>query len=152
MNYSLILIDMQKYFAAANNRRVQLGCRQAIYQAIADNAPIILVEYKGYGGTIRSLTDVISRLKYRRKFVVRKYDNDGADEIFDAIEKNKLPCKKLRLGGINTDCCVLETVFGLVNRYKLKNNIEVIANACGSEHSHADGLYELRQSGVKIIK
>jgi nicotinamidase-related amidase len=156
MNYSLILIDMQKFFAAANSRRVQKGCREAIQQAIVDKAPIILVEYQGYlyKRTVKALTNVINKANYKYKFVVTKDDDDGADEVYQLLIDYKLPHRKIKVCGVNTDCCVYSTVLGLIKRHKFKsNNIEIISNACGSicNRKHVKGLRELKFIGVKIV-
>lgn len=78
---------------------------------------------------------------YDRVFITRKGDDNGSHEVRKTIKDNKLPSRRVRVCGVNTDCCVLETVCGL-NRSMKQTKIEIIPKACNSfdRHCHKSGL------------
>jgi nicotinamidase-related amidase len=151
MQYSLIIVDMQKEFHASRFNRVQRNIRTEIRKAIKDEAPILFVEYDCYKPTIPSLTKPVKEVSYKKAFHVRKARNDGSQEIDKALRKNKLPRKYLRIMGINTDCCVLETIEGLDGIFQKNYRIEVVADACDSEFSHEEGLSDLRKISSNVV-
>lgn len=145
--YTLVVVDMQSSFEAANSRRVRENCKREIERAMEARAAIIFVEYVGQGPTIPSLVKLTD--DYERVFITRKNDDDGSREVRKVIQDNNLPAKRLKVCGVNTDCCVLETVSGLCNR--MKAAMEVIADACNSDFQHLTGLNDMaKMSGVTI--
>ena len=145
--YTLIILDMQGYFSAAKKDNVKRNCRHEIIKAMAQNAPILFVEYKSCGRTISSLTKLTREVKYGKVYRVIKSADDGSSEIDSFIKKNRLPRKHIRFTGINTDCCVQDTVTGLDSMCKSDHVIEVVADACASEDidSHKQGIKALRR-------
>ena len=141
---------MQATFGAANSRRVRENCKREILQAMESNASIIFVEYIGQGPTIPSLVKLTD--DYDRVFITRKGDDNGSREVRKTIKDNKLPSRRIKVVGVNTDCCVLETVFGL-NSSMRKTKIEINPKACNSFNSacHKSGLdYMATLSNVDI--
>src|SRR6185436_16930036 len=104
MSYTLVIVDMQATFGAANSRRVRENCKREILQAMESNSPIIFVEYIGQGPTIPSLVRLTD--DYDRVFITRKGDDNGSREVRKTIKDNKLPARRVRVCGVNTDCCV----------------------------------------------
>src|SRR5574339_388350 len=144
--YTLVVVDMQSSFEAANSRRVRENCKREIKRAMDNGAAIIFVEYVGQGPTIPSLVKPTD--DYPRTFITRKDDDDGSREVAKVIRDNNLPGKRIKVCGVNTDCCVLETVSGLVNRLR-SANFEVMADACNSDYNHLTGLNDMaNMSGV----
>jgi len=150
--YTLVIIDMQDNFAAAKYKSVQYGCISEIEQAIKRNAPIVFVEYRYSGKTVESLKQLIAAVKYENVHTVTKTTNNGASAINKLLQRKKLPKNHLRVCGVNTDCCVLETIEGFNSMYRNRNFlIEVVLNACGSEHSHEEGVDELSTLSEKVV-
>lgn len=146
MSYTLLVIDVQSYFKAAQARRLINNCKREIRQAIKDKAAILLVEYIGCGRSNTSIAKMVE--KYDRGFIVLKDDDDGSDEIAETITHFKLPKSRIKVTGVNTDACIQDTVSGLVSKFGRKRlNISIIADACNasSENSH---VYGLRYMGV----
>lgn len=139
MPYTLVIVDMQASFSAANNKRVRDNCKHEIIKATDKGGAIIFVEFIGCGRTIPGLVKLTD--DYNRAFIVRKDDEDGSREVHKVIKDNKLPSRRIKVCGVNTDQCVLATVCGL-NSLMKQTNIEVITKACNSysNHDHESGL------------
>lgn len=151
MSYTLLVIDVQPYFNAANNRRVIRNCRREIRQAIEDKAGILLIEFLGCGRSNTGIAKMISN--YDRAFVIIKGQDDGSSEVVAAIEHFNLPKTKIKVIGVNTNACVQSTVMGLTRlRTNSKLSISVVADACYSvsEDDHIIGLQNLHS--VKKVK
>jgi nicotinamidase-related amidase len=148
MDYSLVIVDMQTGFVAANSRKTLKNCKREIRKAIKDDANIIFVEYNGCGRTIKELTEITDKIAYKKKFVAIKRKNSGAKIILKTMKKNNIPTTKhtnFRVCGVNTDACVLETVEDLARALRQRSyNIEVILSACNSSYSHKDGVSDLK--------
>jgi nicotinamidase-related amidase len=143
---------MQKTFTASTLKSVQRGCISEIKKAIKQNAPIVFVEYKSYGKTVEKLTQLVSKTNYTNVYTITKMSNNGAREIDKLLREKRLPKNHLRVCGVNTDCCVLETVDGLDGMYGKRDLlIEVVSNACGSVFSHEDGVAELSVLSKKVV-
>lgn len=144
MNYTLVIIDMQSIFAAANDKRVIDNCRQQIKKAIKDNAGIIFVEYFGGGKTISSLKQLVTG--YKRTTTTIKRDNNGSTEIHRALKRRRFNSKNIKVCGVNTDYCVLETVEGLSYLNKIPS-IKVISGSCNSftNTGHVHGLKMMKK-------
>jgi nicotinamidase-related amidase len=153
MSYSLILIDLQPIFSAAAKPSVQRACIREIKKAIKDRAPIVFVEFNGYEPTLPLLTEVVKQANYKKAYHVVKYGNDGGYEISQFLTKKHLPKMNMRVGGVNSNFCVKETVQGLKN-YIPGANIHVVADACNCAYgSHKTGLQAMKQlPGVKVIR
>lgn len=152
MSYSLIIVDMQCFFPAANGQRVQKSCVREIKKAMRDRATILFVEFSNYGSTIPLLTDLTKNAKYKKAYTITKYMDDGSYEIAEFLNKRHLPKMNLRVCGVNTEYCVNHTVKGLSLRLR-NTNIHVVADACDSQDSHTYGLKRMQQiPNTKIIR
>lgn len=142
--YTLVVVDMQPMFDAANGKRVREECLKAILKAIEINAPIIFLEFNDYDHTHGELTKPCMGNHY----VMTKYTDDGSPEVYDTVLKYKLP-RNFRVCGVNTDCCVHATVNGLSARFP-NTSIEVIAAACDSDWNHMAGINKMSEIGDNV--
>lgn len=141
MIFTLVVVDMQDAFESTKNKRLIDNCIREINFAKKNDADILFVEYDGCGKTLLSLSSLT--INYDHKKSIIKSHDDGSTEIISAIHKMNFDIRHLKIIGVNTDCCILETVQGL--QYKLPNSkIEVISDACNSDFRHVDGLKQLK--------
>jgi nicotinamidase-related amidase len=143
--YTLCIIDMQDFFVRPNTR-VANNCEREIRQAIADRAGILLVEYETCGTTIHQLTKLKEEFPHARIYHVTKTNDDGSYEILNACYKFGLDSSKIKVCGVNTDCCVYQTIIGLIARAPFIT-IEVVADACNSNwgpDSHYRGIQNIK--------
>jgi nicotinamidase-related amidase len=134
MKYTLVVVDMQSRFNAANGERVRKNCLREIMKAIKNELPIIFLEWEGEEVTLPELTEPCKDNFY----VETKRTDDGSTEVEKIVRRHKLP-KTFRVCGVNTDCCVRATVVGLTARFP-SATIDVIADACDSDWNHTGGL------------
>lgn len=145
--YTLVVVDMQSQFKAANGKRVRENCLREILQAIKDNSPIIFLEWEGYPPT---LDDLILPVKdqYQNYYVKTKVTDDGSAQVESLVYLNRLP-KNFKVCGVNTDCCVAATVRGLTSRFEMAI-IDVIADACDSDWNHLAGLDRMKKMQCNV--
>lgn len=145
--YTLLVIDMQAYFSAARNKRVQEEVSKEIRQAIKDNMPIIFLEYIGCGSSVKQLTKNVAHPNhYDKSYLIGKTTGGGSREVLTLIKAFRLPQKHIKVCGVNTSACVFETTVGL--RQKLKGSkIELLVNACNdsSKSGHEYALQSFRE-------
>lgn len=150
MPYTLVVIDMQDYFTGSKTAKVRKGCARAIRQAMNDKAAILYVEYQGYGSTISMLTNLSKN--YKRVSTVKKASNGGEQEVRRLLLRKKFPKTHLKICGVNTDYCVLETVQGITGVLP-KTKLHVIESACNSNGNHKDGIRRLKAiEQVRVTK
>jgi nicotinamidase-related amidase len=125
----LVVVDMQEYFDAANNEKTLKEVKKQIQLAKKRNGPIIFLEYAESGKTKKELLDLVKN--YKHKYIETKYNDSGADKIIRVIKRGKLGEKNIRICGVNSDCCVLETTKDLITRLP-KSKINVIKKACNT--------------------
>lgn len=142
MSYTLVIVDMQNEFRAANGKTIIANCKREIKRAMKDNAAIIFLEYYGNGPTKSVLSNLVDG--YEWTWTETKDEDDGSLEVAVLIRKYDLDKKLIKVCGVNTDCCVKATVSGLTARF-LNSSIEVIADACASDWYHESGLNLLRK-------
>lgn len=123
---TLIVIDMQPAFGNSNNKRLLRNCAKEIENAIAAKNAVILVEYLGWGSTHQYLFEML--LGYSRFQLIKKYEDDGSDEIIDCIKNNKLKAP-FRICGVNLDWCVKQTTISLAKKLP-RRKVHVIQSAC----------------------
>lgn len=154
MSYTILIVDMQSSFDAANGSRVQQSCKREILKAMRDNATIVFVEFDGNGPTLPMLTDLVKKAKYKKTHYVIKYDDDGGTEVADYLRKKHLTRANMRVCGVNTNYCVLATVRG-IKQHLNNSSLTIIADACASSTSygHKHGLDTMHQlNNVKVIR
>lgn len=129
----LIVIDMQTEF-----HTTAAPIRQRVETIIAAHrGTTLFVEYQHCGRTYPSLIKAA-----RHSHRVTKYSDDGAAEILQWLKGRHTPTK-IRVIGVNTDCCVYDTVYSL----RFSHRVEVIASGCNtwSDEFHRNALANLRQ-------
>lgn len=150
--YTLVIVDMQESFLDSDQRRVKMHCKRLIKKAVQDRAPIIFLEYKGYGPTMDPLIKALGN--YKNAYFLEKDDPDGSSEVQKALLKWKLPSNRLCIAGVNTDQCVFETATVLTGRLP-KARIEVHADACDScfgAETHNEYIFLMQRSfGIDIV-
>lgn len=127
----LVVIDMQPGYPAALAAVTQWFVKQEIQKQMEQNLPVILVEFDAHemGETLQSLRELLAG--YKRLKVVSKSQNDGSTEVIAAcriLTGYDTPFR-LRVCGVNSDACVLETVQGLSEKLPL-TSIVVPQDAC----------------------
>lgn len=108
MKYTLVVVDMQPSFKAALDKPTQRAVAREIRAALRGGNPVVILEYDGYGPTVRS----ISRYAPRRHPLVsyqKKYENDGSPEVCEVVQQQEWP-STFRVCGVNAGACVLDTV------------------------------------------
>jgi nicotinamidase-related amidase len=139
-SYSLVVIDMQPEFDAANKPETVEACVEEIKRAKEVEAPIIVVEFDSFGDTHETLQAELDG--YNKVHYVLKHQDDGSREVINTIANEDLPSETMRVVGVNTDYCVLETVIGLSESGRI-GKIQVIEKACNSNHYHNGGINEM---------
>jgi len=147
MSYTLVVVDMQDSFNAANEPNVRNNIEREIKKAMAVKAAVIFLEYSGMGPTIPRLTRLTDG--YERGFSAIKNHNDGSRQVENLIDAHNLPRHKIKVTGVNTDYCVRETVFGLAANMK-PTRLQVIADACWSDYDHDYGLRRVKEVSTVI--
>ena len=148
MKTVLVVIDMQEDFTASSNKRAIKEIKRQIGLAKKREGPIVFMEYKGYGKTITELMD-FALTEYDEVYQFEKYDDDGSKEIVEGLSEYGVSHKKLRICGVNTDCCVLDTVIGL-SKLHPKIHIEVIKKGCATESGRAGWTGYPRKNTILI--
>ena len=150
MNYTLVVIDMQKRFLKMieDSKEIERKCLRLINNAAKVKSPILFVEYKECGKTISTLLKEAKSLTDKVYRVIKSYD-DGGEEILYALNKYKLP-EHIKVCGVNTDACVAASVEGYLsasfyNIKKQRPSVHVITKACGSSICHNNGVIDLQR-------
>lgn len=154
MKTALCIIDMQYRFASSAEAIVNKVISQ-VRLAQRKNSPIIVVEYVNpytlevdieEEKTFSEIWDAIG--EYPNVLSCKKEFDDGGDEVYNLLLDNQIKDVKLRLTGVNTDCCVYETGSTLID-YGIQ--LEVSASATNSCNDHKLGLFDFRARGAKIV-
>ena len=147
--YTLVVVDMQPSFKAACNLDVIVNVAKEITIARENNQPILFVEYEGCGSTHESLTNLVKG--YKQKSTIMKYYDDGSKEILQAIDRRKFNYDRLRVCGVNIDCCIWSTVVGLID-CTWDMIVEIVKQACNwSEDYKFDWRKYFKHPNVKLV-
>ena len=149
MRYTLVIVDMQPQFIVKCIKErsiIEANVLKQINKAIADNQPIIFLEFDKCG---RSINRIIPK-NYKQKTISKKSQQSGEQNIIRIINK-KCWSKNIRVCGIFTSQCVKATVSDLTLNYNYK--ISVIHNACADNEYDAEivALNTMKLKGAKII-
>jgi nicotinamidase-related amidase len=147
--YTLVVVDMQPGFEAANGERVGKNCLREIKEAVRVGAHIVFLEFVGHGETLPELTAPVS--DYPFSHAKTKFVDDGSPEVQQAIKERGFMIGRFRVIGINTDWCVRSTVEGLRKRFP-NSFVEVVIDACWSDSNHFKGVRLIRKiENVDVI-
>lgn len=145
-SYSLLVIDAQPIFSAANSTSLIRSIRSEILTAKQAKAPIVFVEFAlkhiapQVGQTHQTLLDAAAGSDFS---IVAKKSQSGATEVNQHYRRYFAKLPPLRVCGVNTEMCVLDTVEGLK---KLGwENITIASSACNSDANHQFGLNLLKK-------
>jgi nicotinamidase-related amidase len=127
---TLVIVDMQPIFRASREPNTVIAVAHEIVVAKQNNHPIVIVEYAQSGRTHAGFDDLLKG--YRHKARISKWNDDGSVEVIRALKRRNFPMQTIRVCGVNADCCVYETVTGLLYRLS-KTQIEIVKKACNTE-------------------
>lgn len=148
MSATLVVVDMQPEFEAAFCVDAVVGVTEQIIYARNRNWSIVLVEYQGCGSTHNAIVNLLKG--YPNKARIAKWEDDGSREVIRCIQRRNFPRHHLRVCGVNTDCCVYETVEGLLGR--LENSvIELAKSACATEYGIVDWRRYLKHPRLRLV-
>ena len=118
----LIVIDMQEaYYTATRRKGILKAVAREIKDAVKRNALIIFVEYPqcDFPETYKSLTNLTKN--YEQCLFAVKDQTDGSEEIVEVacdwgVSLSRF--RTIRVCGVEANCCVEETVQGLMEHYQ----------------------------------
>jgi len=125
MNTALVIIDVQWTYAAARHPLLLYNVDKQIQLAIKQKLPIFIVNYHGDGPSVESVTQAI--VDYPKYQELWKSDDDGYSILEPYL--TELDIDAVRMVGVHTDCCVLETTQSL---HKNKFQPVLIAEGCNT--------------------
>ena len=126
---TLVVIDMQPEFKAAKNPNTVISVTAEIMKAMINHHAIVIVEYEGSGSSHKAFYDLLKDYPFVSR-LTKKCD-DGSGEIVTRLKRRGFPVNQIRVCGVNTDCCVASTVYGLLWRLKT-SKIELVKSACNA--------------------
>ncbi len=147
MPYTLVVIDMQPEFHAANHPNTIIAVTREIITAVRNSSPIVIVEYRECGPTHPAFLHILK--DYKLKSRIKKPQDDGSKEVLRTLSRRKF-YKNLRICGVNRDCCVKATVDGLLYS-SLRSKIEVVKDACGGMNPSYDWNTFLKHDNLTLI-
>jgi nicotinamidase-related amidase len=150
---TLVVIDMQDKFLGGKFRPLARRIVRLIKIAKKNRDDIILVEYgnryapqfitaeelqkvRNENKTIDEITNAVE--SYNKVYKTTKYYDDGSDKVIECMNDNHLHGPIIACG-VNTSCCVKETVNGLVNDFGM--DVTVVANCCANVFRDSDTPY-----------
>ncbi len=122
----LLVIDMQPSFSASDDKELQNNIAYQISLAKRRGAWIFFVEYSDSGKTHKYLTRLTEGYEKVRR--VKKHHDDGSKEIKRAFKRIRVEPQVLKICGVNTDCCVINTAKGLATHFK----VLIMLTCCGT--------------------
>jgi len=114
-DYTLVIIDMQPEFAAAECVDTQDAIVCEIMRARSRCQKVLIVNYNDGGQHVESIQEALigyEKLTYQ----VDKYDDDGSRQIMDMVDMFDL-ARRFRICGVNYDACVQATVAGYESKW-----------------------------------
>lgn len=128
-NSILVIVDMQWQFNSSRNKSTKKACQREILDAMSNNIAIVFLEYDGQGPTLPSLKKLV--VDYPFAFFRTKRHDDGSRVVCEVLKEQKMTPKKIIVCGVNTDCCVRSTVWGLAKKLN-QAEITVVYEAVNS--------------------
>jgi nicotinamidase-related amidase len=130
---TLVVIDMQPGFRAANDKATIAAVKREILAAVDDNCPIVIVEFYGpapndkFGDTHDELMQALA--DYSRAARVIKASTGGGEAVRNTCHQNQFGTSLFRVCGVNTAACVAHTGDELREIF-YECHVEVAADAC----------------------
>lgn len=151
--YSLVVVDMQACFTASQGSSVIAGVAREIIFARQKKNPILFVEYADLYDvahpTLEGLTALVKG--YPHKARVFKHTDDGSTEVLKALRRRNFNMRRLRVCGVNTDCCVWSTVEGILSK-TTNTKVEVAKGACATYlYKKYDWRWYMKHPRLKLV-
>jgi hypothetical protein len=108
---TLLIVDMQPTYFWSVERCIEAVVREA-RRARHKQEAVVVLEYYNSGSTHKHLHRVLGN--YERVVYVDKRTDDGSVQVIQAAHEIRGSLMKIRVCGVNTCCCVQETVEGYV--------------------------------------
>ncbi|MBT6691550.1 cysteine hydrolase [Candidatus Parcubacteria bacterium] len=142
---AVVLIDMQKGFVgnlkSGDKGRIVPNQIAVLRHCRENNIPIIVLEFKGYGETIKEIRVELGDIQ-QYKTIIKGYDNGFKKTNLDQHLRS-LNISTLFLMGINADCCVKRTANGALRRdYQIIISNDVISGQSGHSSDNSIPWYE----------
>lgn len=125
----LVVVDMQDYFEASMHPATIAAVKEEIRLAVQNGYFIVVLECDGCAPTQKELMAELSG--YNHYSVMVKRFADGSAEVLRACQDKGVVPVEFKVVGVNSDCCVLDTVANL-SRKVPQSQIVVIAKACNT--------------------
>ena len=155
---TLVVVDMQWFFPAANRQGTIDNVAQLLQAAFARRWAIVFLEHQGWGHTLPQLMSVVEEAGASALdlcSIRTKRIWDGSSEVESMVQSWNCPCRQFYVCGVNAHECVQETVNGLNKRFAA-SRIGVVTDACNcetglpwSQFENAE-LLELNQVAGKV--
>lgn len=150
--YTLVMVDMQPGFEAANDKRTIKNCIKYIKRAKRDMATIIVMEYgydeecSKFGKTHEEIRKHLENYKWQLRIV--KERDDGSMFLLNNKKFQEMDCERhdVRFCGVNTTACVARTIQGMIDRLEIRNP-KVLLDAC----NQPSGIYGFSKSYTRCM-
>jgi nicotinamidase-related amidase len=154
MKSPLVVIDVQDAFidSLRDDKELYLDhvCKE-VRKARSQNRLVILVQYRGEGPTNTRIRKALAG--YPNRTIVYKRHNGGATEVHNRLQKLLPKAKRLAVCGVNLDCCVLETVQGLIWKgYTCRIILKATCNTWMGYYLPADDGWPVKNLSVAGVR
>ena len=130
----LAVVDMQPGYSAS--KACLANVIELVAKSMRHSLPILVIELnpESCKETYPEITDLLKG--YRKYSKITKISDDGSLEFKDFIESDPLGQKvnldKIRVCGVNANCCVRATALGLDKKYEQSKIIVHYEACCGT--------------------
>lgn len=130
MKTTLCIVDMQTTFAGTP--KALEGTLNQIRLAKRRKSGIVVLELVNCGETVPEIHTALNNYDPRKVNFISKIGGDGSKEFIQAAEAKDMWLKRIRVCGVNTCACVMNTISGLQHQLP-KSRLEVAWEAvnCG---------------------
>jgi len=138
---------MQPEFVASRDPDTIENVKKLVVKANETSSPIIVVEYKARSGffgdpkVYKTEASIMRLVEENPNYIiVTKNRDDGSQYIINGAQNDNIDLTNCVVCGVNTGCCVSDTVTGLSDMLP-NSSIEIVASACNhySSFDNEDG-------------
>lgn len=126
---TLVVIDMQKRFMAANDPDTITNVCELVQEAMDNRDGIVVLEFVNRPPSPTHAEIMTLLHGYPKYRVMQKSKNDGSPQVLEAVNLHGYDETVFRVCGVNARACVRETVLGLTQIFPFAE-VEIIAKAC----------------------
>ncbi len=151
MKLAVVLIDMQarflRHIAKKDAKRILKASIMVIKElCVGGEIPLVVVEYAGYGDTVRTLEKKIERVPECRRKLFLKSGWDGFECSEFSRHLHYMGVDTLLLTGIYADCCVKATAESAVaNGYEIVTAYSLVA---GTDFDYGGSARWYKKNGI----